>query len=238
MRLLLIEDEALLGEMMVAGLEAAHYKVDWFRNGTEGFTRASTDGYGVILLDLMVPGMDGWTICQRLRDARVTTPILMLTARDQVEDRIRGLEIGADDYLAKPFDFGELKARIGALLRRSGMQRRRLLQIADLVIDTEARKLTRNGTPISLTPREFDLLVALATREGQTVSKQTILSGVWGSTENSFNAVEAHMAALRRKLDADRPPDAKLFHTVYGNGYVLRDPHQETRDGETTDSSP
>jgi len=225
-RLLLIEDETLLGQMIVDGLQAARYEVTWFQNGTEGFTEACAGEYGVILLDLMVPGMDGWAICRRLRDRRDTTPILMLTARDEVEDRVRGLEMGADDYLPKPFAFAELKARISVLLRRARAQRRRILRIADLAIDTDAREVTRDGKLISLTAREFDLLSALASREGHAVGKETILA-LWGDTESLPNTVEVHLAALRRKLDADRPTDRKLIHTVYGFGYVLRDPARE-----------
>lgn len=225
-RLLLIEDETLLGQMVVDGLEAAHYEVVWFQNGIEGFQNACENDYGAILLDLMVPGMDGWTICRRLRDRRDTTPILMLTARDEVEDRVRGLEIGADDYLPKPFAFAELKARIAALLRRERTQRRRVLRIADLTIDTDAREVLRNGKSVALTSREFDLLAALAGREGHAVSKETILA-LWGDTESLPNTVEVHLAALRRKLDGDRPANKKLIHTVYGFGYVLREPAED-----------
>ncbi|MBC7808332.1 MAG: response regulator transcription factor [Akkermansiaceae bacterium] len=225
-RLLLIEDENLLGQMLVDGLQAAHYEVEWFQNGADGFKNACENDYAVVLLDLMVPGMDGWTICRRLRDRRDTTPILMLTARDEVEDRVRGLEIGADDYLSKPFAFAELKARIAALLRRERTQRRRVLRIADLSIDTDAREVTRSGKMVALTSREFDLLTALAGREGHAVSKEAILT-LWGDTESLPNTVEVHLAALRRKLDGDRPAHKKLIHTVYGFGYVLREPTEE-----------
>lgn len=211
--------------MIVDGLQVAHYEVDWFQNGADGFRSACENDYGVILLDLMVPGMDGWSICRRLRDRRDPTPILMLTARDEVEDRVRGLELGADDYLPKPFAFAELKARIAALLRRERIQRRRVLRVADLAIDTELREVTRSGKPVALTSREFDLLSALAGQEGHAVSKDAIL-GLWGDMESLPNTVEVHLAALRRKLDADRPADKKLIHTVYGFGYVLREPVQ------------
>lgn len=222
-RLLLVEDEELLGEMMVEGLEAAHHSVTWCRNGLEGFQKTCEESYQAIILDLMLPGLDGWSICRRLRDRRDPTPILMLTARDEVEDRIRGLELGADDYLTKPFAFGELKARVAALLRRDRVQRRRALQIADLVIDTETREVSRNGKAVALTRREFDLLAALAARTGHAVSKDTIRAA-WGETESYSNTVDVHMASLRRKLDSDRPEAERLFHTVYGYGYVLRDP--------------
>jgi DNA-binding response OmpR family regulator len=222
-RLLVIEDEELLGETLVDGLEAADHRVTWERTGTAGWERAVEGNWALIVLDLMLPGVDGWTICRRLRDRRDPTPILMLTARDEVGDRIRGLELGADDYLTKPFAFGELKARIAALLRRSRIERRREIHVADLVIDTETKEVRRGGKLISLTRREFELLVTLAGRAGHTVSKETIRTA-WGDMESYSNTVDVHMAALRRKLDADRPEGEKLFHTIYGFGYSLRDP--------------
>ncbi len=212
---------------MVEGLQAAHYEVEWCRDGAEGFNRLLEDSFSLLLLDLMLPGMDGWTICRRLRDRRDTTPILMLTARDEVEDRVRGLNLGADDYLPKPFAFSELKARIAALLRRENAQRRRILTVADVSIDTEAREVTRAGKPLILTQREYDLLVTLAMREGHTVSKETILEA-WGDTESISNVVEVHLAALRRKVDGDRLESEKLIQTVYRYGYILRDPARKT----------
>ncbi len=226
-RLLLIEDEELLGEMIVEGLEAARHEITWCRNGAEGFERACEGGWAAILLDLMLPGMDGWSLCRRLRDRRDPTPILMLTALDEVEEKVRGLELGADDYLTKPFAFPELKARIAALLRRERLQRRRTLQIADLVIDTELHEVTRSGKAVSLTRREFDLLEALAARVGHVVSKEALRSLWGGDAEVGSNTIDVHMVALRRKLDSDRPENARLFHTVYGMGYVLREPGSE-----------
>ena len=226
-RLLLIEDEELLGEMIVEGLEAARHELVWCRNGAEGFERACEGGWAVILLDLMLPGMDGWSLCRRLRDRRDVTPILMLTARDEVEEKVRGLELGADDYLTKPFAFPELKARVAALLRRERLQRRRTLHVADLVIDTDAHEVTRGGKLIALTRREFDLLEALASRVGHVVSKET-LRGIWGGdAEVGSNTIDVHMVALRRKLDSDRTESERLFQTVYGMGYVLREPESD-----------
>jgi DNA-binding response OmpR family regulator len=223
-RLLLIEDEELLGEMIVEGLEAARYSVDWCRSGLDGFERACDGGYSAILLDLMLPGLDGWSVCRRLRDRKDPVPILMLTARDDVEDRIRGLELGADDYLPKPFAFGELKARVAALLRRERLQRRRVMNIADLTIDTEAREVLRAGTLIALTRREFDLLEALIGRVGHVVSKESLRMLWGGDAEVGSNTIDVHMASLRRKLDSDRPENLRLFHTIYGVGYALREP--------------
>ncbi|MBC8142381.1 MAG: response regulator transcription factor [Armatimonadetes bacterium] len=223
MRLLLIEDETLIAQMIVDGLAAAHYDVTWHKNGADGFRDACENDYAAILLDVMVPGMDGLTVCKRLRDRRDRTPILMLTARDEVDDRVKGLETGADDYLPKPFAFAELRARIAALLRRERLQRRRVQTIADLTIDTDAREVLRGGKAVALTSREFDLLAVLAGREGHAVSKDDILAK-WGDTESLPNTVEVHLAALRRKIDADRAPGKKLITTVYGFGYCLRDP--------------
>lgn len=225
-RLLLIEDEELLGEMIVEGLEAARHQVEWAKTGTEGFERAMEGGWGALLLDWMLPGMDGLTLCRRLRDRRDPVPILMLTARDDVEDRVRGLDIGADDYLPKPFAFSELKARVAALLRRERLQRRRIIMVADLAIDTENQEVTRNGSLVMLTRREFELLEALVGRLGHTVSKEAIRV-MWGETEGGSNTVDVHMAALRKKLDGGRSEKERLFHTVYGVGYVLRDPAVE-----------
>ncbi len=222
-RLLLIEDEELLGEMIVEGLEAARHQVEWARTGTEGFERACEGGWSALLLDWMLPGMDGLTLCRRVRDRRDPVPIILLTARDDVEDRVRGLDIGADDYLSKPFAFPELKARIAALLRRERLQRRRVIQVADLSIDTESQEVHRAGSLVALTRREFELLEALVTRLGHTVSKEAVRT-MWGETEAGSNTVDVHMAALRKKLDGGRPESEKLFHTVYGIGYVLRDP--------------
>ena len=222
-RLLLIEDEEPLGETIVDGLEAARHRVTWCRTGTEGYERTLEGDWNLIVLDLMLPGLDGLSICRRLRDRRDPTPVLMLTARDDVEDRIKGLETGADDYLGKPFAFGELKARIDALLRRERLQRRREIALADLRIDTDAQEVTRAGAPVALTRREFELLVALAGRAGHAVSKDAIRAA-WGDTESASNTVDVHMASLRRKLDDGRPEGERLFHTVYGYGYVLREP--------------
>jgi two-component system copper resistance phosphate regulon response regulator CusR len=222
-RLLLVEDEELLGEMIVEGLEDARHQVEWARTGTEGLERAIEGGWEAVILDWMLPGMDGLTLLRRLRDRRDPVPVLMLTARDDVEDRVRGLDIGADDYLSKPFAFSELKARVAALLRRERLQRRRLVQIADLTIDTESQEVTRAGASVTLTRREFELLEALVHRLGHTVSKEAVRA-LWGETEAGSNTVDVHMAALRKKLDSGRPEGEKLFHTVYGIGYVLRDP--------------
>lgn len=233
-RLLLIEDEAPLGRLVVSGLELAGYSVDWCKTGTDGYEKAKTNEYAAILLDLMLPGMDGWTVCRRLRDRRLTTPILMLTALDEIDERVRGLEMGADDYLPKPFAFDELKARIAALIRRSQNQgqRRRRLRIADLEIDTEKREAKRSDMILSLTPREYDLLEKLARREGYAVTREEILTG-WGDGMASLNTVDVHIAALRRKVDANRPAEERLIQTVHRRGYALRSPQTEGEPNES-----
>ena len=216
----------MLGRLVSQGLELSRYQVDWCQNGNDGYAKACEGGYAVILLDLMLPGIDGWTICRRLRDRRDTTPILMLTALDEVEERVRGLNTGADDYLPKPFAFEELQARVAALIRRGRIQRRRKIKVADLEIDTESQEVTRAGKPLSLTPREYDLLVVLAGREGHIVSREAIL-GAWGDHDTASNTVDVHIAALRRKVDADRTEEQKLIHTVHRRGYILRDSSRE-----------
>src|SRR5687768_4317742 len=167
MRILLVEDEIELGAIIKQGLEAVRYAVDWETDGEEGFRRAQAFEYDLIVLDLMLPGRDGWSICKALRSRRDRTPILMLTARGELDDRVRGLELGADDYLAKPFAFKELRARVAALLRRDVVRKSSVIEIEDLVIDTRSRRVERGGIEIALTPREYSLLEALAQREGE-----------------------------------------------------------------------
>jgi two-component system copper resistance phosphate regulon response regulator CusR len=179
--------------------------------------------YAVIVLDLMLPKMDGLTVCRNLREDQYDTPIIMLTARDAVTDRVKGLESGADDYLAKPFDFRELLARIRALHRRDSVNKMPVIKIADVVVDTHARRVTRGGDEISLTPREFSLLEALAAHEGQVLSREVIQERVWLDDNSYSNTVDAHIKSLRKKIDADYP--VKLIHTVFGVGYSMRAPN-------------
>lgn len=226
MKILLIEDEAPLAEVVKMGLESAHYTVDWHENGREGFEAACENSYDLILLDLMLPGMDGWSICRRLRDRRTKTPILMMTALSEVEERVRGLDMGADDYLPKPFAFPELRARVAALLRREGAHRRRMLRIDDLEIDTQTRDVLRGGRRVNLTPREYELLEALASREGQVVSREMILERIWMDSETASNTVDVHIGTLRKKIDSGRA--VPLIHTIHRRGYLLRLPEPES----------
>jgi DNA-binding response OmpR family regulator len=168
----------------------------------------------------MLPGMDGLTVCRKLREARVNTPILMLTARDAVRQRVNGLEEGADDYLCKPFEYDELLARIRALLRRENSIKRGRLEIADLVVDSAAHVATRNGRELALSAREYTLLEALAAHSGQILSREVIQERVWLDEDSTSNTVDVTIKNLRKKVDP--PGAAKLIHTVYGVGYVLR----------------
>src|SRR6266508_3342991 len=210
MKILLIEDEPGIAAVIRQGLVEAGYDVDVAEEGIAGLNMALRGEYALVVLDLMLPGMDGWQICQRLRARRNTVPILMLTARDAVDDRVRGLEMGADDYLAKPFVFRELKARVLALLRRDRIHKGKTLQIADMEIDMEAQRVTRAGQEIVLTQREYRLLEALATREGHVLSREMIQLQVWRDDESYSNTVDVHISALRRKIDSDR--GGKLIH--------------------------
>lgn len=222
MRILLVEDERPIAAVVKRGLEESRWTVDVAYDGESGLQAGLTADYSVIILDLMLPRRDGWSVCRALRDARVATPILMLTARDAVEDRIRGLETGADDYLPKPFDFGELKARIMALHRRDQVHKGRCIRIADLELDTAAGVVTRGGSVISLTPREFSLLHALAANEGRVLTREVIQERVWMDEESYSNTVDVHIGTLRKKIDSGSAE--KLIHTVHGMGYMLRRP--------------
>jgi two-component system copper resistance phosphate regulon response regulator CusR len=221
MRILLVEDEEALGSVIKLGLEAARLTVDWVKDGVTGLEQARQGEHDLILLDVMLPGRDGWSICEELRSRRIRTPILMLTARGEVEDRVRGLELGADDYLSKPFAFPELRARVRALLRRDKFHRTRIIRIADLMIDTLTRRVERSGREVTLTPREYSLLEALALREGEILTREMILERVWDAPDSYSNTVEVHIAALRRKIDGGASP--RLIHTVHRYGYTLRE---------------
>ena len=218
MRILLIEDEAPLARMVQLSLQKANWQVEVEADGLRGFMRTCEERFDLVLLDLMLPGLDGWSVCRRMRDRRDPTPILMLTARDEIEDRVKGLELGADDYLPKPFDLRELQARSAALIRRSALQRRRVVRLADVEVDTSARLATRGGADLRLTPREFDLLELFLRHEGRVVTREQVLAS-WGEPDVSPNTVEVHVAALRKKLDAGR--GIALIRTVHRRGYVL-----------------
>jgi len=225
MRILLIEDDDVIAERIKFGLEKARFVVDVAYDGETGLQMAREGPYSVLILDLMLQGRDGWSVCEALRIRGNPVPILMLTARGAVEDGVRGLNAGADDYLPKPFDFNELLARVRALLRRDQLHKSGSLQIADLEIDSTTRQVRRGGRELVLTPREFSLLEALARNEGRTLTREHILERVWGDDESYSNTVSFHVDSLRKKVDTE---DAlKLINTVHGIGYVLRNPEGE-----------
>jgi len=222
MKILVIEDDPLISDVVKSGLEQSYYKVDVAFDGATGLDMAMEHPYAAIVLDLMLPKMDGVTVCRHLRENKYDTPIIMLTARDAITDRVKGLDSGADDYLPKPFDFRELLARIRALQRRDNVHKMPVIKVADVVLDTQSRRVTRGGVEISLTPREFSLLEALAAHEGQVLSREVIQERVWLDDSSYSNTVDAHIKSLRKKLDADYP--IKLIQTVFGVGYALRVP--------------
>lgn len=222
MRLLLVEDDETMAGLILTGMREAGFHIDRAAEGRAGLQRALSGTYSLVVLDLLLPGRDGWSVCQELRARGVTVPILMLTALSAVEDRVRGLETGADDYLPKPFAFPELLARVRALLRRDKQHRARVIRIEDLEIDTVAASVRRGGAPIHLTPREYSLLEALAANEGRVLTREAILERVWMDDESYSDTVKVHVMALRKKIDASHP--VKLIHTVRGIGYSVRRP--------------
>lgn len=226
MKILLIEDDQLIQDVIKRGLEKHHrFTVHTATDGLAGYQIALEAEYAVILLDIMLPGMDGWRICDALRTQRIHTPILMLTARDAVSDRVHGLELGADDYLPKPFEFKELLARIEALLRREKPYKARVMQIGDLSINSVTHQVTRGGEEIKLTAREYSLLETLARNEGHPVSQETIQYRVWNDDNSTSNTVEVYIGLLRKKIDANQ--EIKLIQTVRGEGYMLKAPFGE-----------
>ncbi len=226
MRILVVEDDEVIAGLIRKALEQAGFKVVVVHDGNEGLALALEEEFLVIVLDLMLPGMDGLELCATLRAHRKSrVPVLMLTARDAVDDRVEGLEAGADDYLPKPFDFRELLARIKALIRRNRMDRPRVIQVADLEVDLSSLRVSRGGAEIPLTPREFAMLSLLVQNQGQTVSRELILARVWDDEADPVPGnVNVHIANLRKKVDGEFP--VKLIQTVYGEGYVLRSPEE------------
>lgn len=224
MKILIVEDEPKTGDYLKQGLSEAGFIVDLARNGVDGLHLGLTDDYDLAILDVMLPGIDGWAVLRSLRKAGKEMPVLFLTARDHVEDRVKGLELGADDYLVKPFSFAELLARVRTLLRRGSKARApELLRVADLELDPLRRRVVRGGKRVDLTAKEFALLELLLRRRGEVLPRSLIVSQVWDQNFNSdTNVIEVAMRRLRIKLDEDFEP--KLIRTVRGMGYVLDDP--------------
>lgn len=227
MRLLVVEDEQKTGEYLQQGLSEAGFMVSLAHNGLDGHHLAMTEAFDLIILDVMLPDVDGWRILQSLRDAEKQTPVLFLTARDSIEDRVKGLELGADDYLVKPFAFAELLARVRTLLRRgsSPVQTDQLV-VADLILDIPKRRALRAGKKIQLSQKEFALLELLVRRQGEVLPRSLIASQVWDMNfDSDTNVIDVAIRRLRAKIDDDFSP--KLIHTVRGMGYKL-----DTEDGD------
>jgi DNA-binding response OmpR family regulator len=220
MRLLLVEDDPRIARFVAKGLREQAYAVDVSATGDDALYQAAISTYDLVILDVMIPGRNGFEVCRELRKSGQRMPILMLTARDAVEDRITGLDHGADDYLTKPFEFRELLARLRALLRRSGELRPAKIVVADLVLDTAAQSVSRAGRSVTLTAKEFALLEYLARNAGRVVGRADIAEHVWDETFDPFsNLIEVYVNRVRRKIDADssRP----LLHTRRGAGYFF-----------------
>ncbi|MGH8963120.1 MAG: response regulator transcription factor [Jatrophihabitantaceae bacterium] len=222
MRVLVVEDDVRMADMLRRGLSEEGYSVDIARDGTDALWQATEIDYDVILLDVMLPEVDGIEVCRRLREDERWAPILMLTARSAVEDRVSGLDVGADDYLAKPFSFGELQARIRALVRRGAQPRPTVLSAGSLHLDPAARTAWREQAPLELSAKEFELLKLFLLRKGDVLSRSVILEHVWDfAFDGVSNVVDQYVAYLRRKID--RPFGVEQLETVRGAGYRLRE---------------
>jgi two-component system, OmpR family, copper resistance phosphate regulon response regulator CusR len=223
MKILVVEDELKTGNYLKQGLTEASFVVDLMRDGKDGLHAATTGQYDLIVLDVMLPGLDGWAVLWSLRQAGNNTPVLFLTARDQVEDRVKGLESGADDYLVKPFVFSELLARVRTLLRRGKTKEPEVLRVADMELDLLRRRVTRSGKRIDLTAKEFALLELLLRRHDEVLPRSLIASQVWDMNfDSDTNVIEVAVRRLRAKIDDGFEP--KLIQTVRGMGYVLETP--------------
>ena len=223
MRVLVAEDEPKVASFLQRGLTAEGYAVDVAADGPTALSSAVDAAYDVLIVDVMLPGMDGLTVVRTLRNRGLRAPVLLLTARDTLADKVVGLDSGADDYLTKPFAFEELLARVRALLRRSAPATPPVLTLADLRLDPVSREVTRSGQRIDLSPREYALLEFFLRRAGQVLSRAVIAQHVWGVDFDTFtNVIDVYVNYLRKKIDADFDP--KLLHTVRGVGYVLKDP--------------
>lgn len=223
MRILIVEDERKLAGVLRQGLEQHGYSVDVAHDGKAGLAQAESVPYDLLILDIMLPMLDGFQVCRQLRTAGLAAPVLMLTARDTIDDRVAGLDSGADDYLVKPFAFPELLARVRALLRRTGPTRDPVLRAGDLELDTVSREVRRGGHPIELSTREFAILEYLLRHPNQVLTRDQIAERVWGiDFLATSNIIDVYIATLRRKLDDTG--ERRVLHTVRGTGYQLRPP--------------
>ena len=226
MRILVVEDETDLNLLLCKVLTKAGYTVDGCFDGEEAQLHLLGAEYDAILLDVMMPKKDGYTLIRELRDQGMDTPVLFLTARDSVSDRVRGLDLGADDYLVKPFDFDELLARIRAMTRKSAGQRTNRFSVGDLVMDVEQRRVTRGGEEIPLLPKEFSILEYLIRNKEKVLSREQIEDRIWNyEYSGNSNNVDGYMSRLRKKIDEGR--EQKLIHTMRGIGWVIREPDGE-----------
>jgi two-component system, OmpR family, response regulator len=222
MRVLVAEDDVKMAGLLKRGLEEEGYAVDVARTGAEALWAGSENPYDVVLLDVMLPDLDGLEVCRRLRTANRWAPVLMLTARDAVPDRVAGLDAGADDYLAKPFSFSELLARMRALVRRGPSERPAVLSAGDLELDPATKRVRREGRPIDLTPKEFALLEYFMRHPGEVLSRTRLIEHVWDfAYDGDSNVVDVYVRYLREKVD--RPFDRQTIETVRGTGYRLRE---------------
>lgn len=220
MRVLLVEDDVRIARFVAKGLREQSYAVDVATSGDDALYQAEINSYDLFILDVMIPGVDGFAVCRKIRESGIRAPILMLTARDAVDDRITGLDHGADDYLTKPFEFGELLARLRALLRRSSELRPPLITIEDLVLDTQGQRVSRAGHSVVVTTKEYALLEFLARNTGRVIGRAEIAEHVWDESFDPFsNLIEVYVNRLRKKID--RAGAEPLLHTRRGAGYFL-----------------
>ena len=226
MKILIVEDEAKTGEYLRQGLNEAGFVTDLARDGLDGLHLALTESYDLVVLDVMIPGLDGWGVLAAIRRAGKDFPVIFLTARDQIDDRVKGLELGADDYLIKPFAFAELLARVRTLRRRGKPKEAGMLVAADLEVDLMRHRVTRAGRRIDLTAKEFSLLELLMRRQGEVLPRSLIASQVWDMNfDSDTNVIDVAVRRLRAKVDDDFEP--RLIRTVRGMGYVLETPEPQ-----------
>lgn len=220
MRILIIEDEVNIADALKRALAEQHYSVDVAGTGEDGLELAEVNDYDLLILDIMLPDINGWEVCKELRKNKFTTPILMLTALDTIENKIRGLDVGADDYLTKPFDLGELLARVRSLMRRQTDQKTTIIQVADLTMDTSERSVTRAGKDINLSAKEFAMLEYFVMHKNKVLTREMISEHVWDMNfDPQSNVIDSFVRFLRLKIDKDF--DTQLIHTMRGVGYKL-----------------
>lgn len=222
MIILVVEDEIKITRFIKKGLEMEHYAVEVAYDGEDALAKAEVNNYDLIILDIMLPKIDGFEVCRQLREKKIETPIVMLTARDMIEDKIKGLDAGADDYLTKPFAFGELLARIRALLRREKVVKNTKLQVGDLILDSSSHEVSRNGKEIQLSSKEYRLLDYMMRRPGFVCTRTMIGEHIWGyNFVDESNVIDVYISYLRRKIDNNNRN--KLIHTIRDVGYKVED---------------